>query len=116
MHVYITIHVTNSMSTLHVVPDLILLHAPKRKPGRQIRVNSVLLIGENGSNLGVMDWETALQLADSKGIQMIQVHKETPKSEAIFGLVSCKQLWDDENRKKQAQKTQGMLPRRLLSL
>ena len=60
--------------------------------------------------------ETAIQLADSKGLQIIQVRKETPESEAVFRLVSRKQLWDDEKRKKQAQKTQGMLPRRLLSL
>ena len=53
------------------------------------------------SNLGVMDRETALQLADSKGLQIIQVRKETPESEAVFRLASRKQLWDDEKRMKQ---------------
>ena len=82
----------------------LLQNVAKRKPGRRIRVNSLLLIDENGSNLGVMDRETALQLADSKGLQIIQVRKETPESEAVFRLASRKQLWDDEKRKKQAQK------------
>ena len=51
-----------------------------------------------------MDRETALQLADSKGVQIIQVRKETPESEAVFRLVSRKQLWEDEKRKKEAQR------------
>ena len=82
----------------------LLQNAANRKPGRRIRVDSLLLIDENGSNLGVMDRETALQLADSKGVQIIQVRKETPESEAVFRLVSRKQLWEDEKRKKEAQK------------
>ena len=82
----------------------LLQNAANKKPGRRIRVDSLLLIDENGSNLGVMDRETALQLADSKGVQIVQVRKETPESEAVFRLVSRKQLWEDEKRKKEAQK------------
>ena len=82
----------------------LLQNAANKNPGRRIRVDSLLLIDENGSNLGVMDRETALQLADSKGVQIIQVRKETPESEAVFRLVSHKQLWEDEKRKKQVQR------------
>ena len=82
----------------------LLQNAANKKPGRRIRVDSLLLIDENGLNLGVMDRETALQLADSKEVQIIQVRKETPESEAVFRLVSRKQLWEDEKRKKQVQR------------
>ena len=48
-----------------------------------------------------MDHETAVRLADSKGVQIIQVWKETPELEAVFRLVSRKQLWE---RKKESPK------------
>ena len=103
-----SLHVTHPFISTLVLPSRLysrlLQNAANRKPGRRIRVDSLLLIDENGSNLGVMDRETALQLADSKGVQIIQVRKETPESEAVFRLVSRKQLWEDEKRKKEAQR------------
>lgn len=63
-----------------------------------------LLIDEDGSNLGVMPRNTALQLAESKGLEVVQVRKETPGEKAVCKLVSRKQIWDQEKRQKQARK------------
>ena len=82
----------------------LLQHAEQRKPAKQIKVKTLLLIDENGSNLGVMDRETALQLAESKGARIVQVQKETIDSKAVFKLFLRKQLWEEEQRKKKLQK------------
>ena len=75
-----------------------------KKPARTIKVKDFLLIDEDGNNLGVMPRDTALQLAESKGLEVLQVKKETLESKAVCKLVSRKQIWDQEKRQKQASK------------
>ena len=116
-----SLRVTHSFISTLLLPtrlySRLLQNAANKKPGRRIRVDSLLLIDENGSNLGVMDRKTALQLADSKGVQIIQVRKETPESEAFFRLVSRNSCGRKKSAKnKYKGKTRGVLPRRLLFL
>ena len=80
VHVYSHVSITHPfMST---IPDSWLLqNVANRKPGRQIRVNSPLMKMDQT----VMDGETGSSSACRlKGIQIIQVQKETPESEAVF--------------------------------
>ena len=43
------------------------------KRGRRIKSKSVLLIDESGTNLGIMDTKVAIQMAQAKGLELIQV-------------------------------------------
>ena len=46
----------------------------------------------------------ALQLAEGKGLEVVLVKKETSDAKAIFKLVTRKQIWDDEKRRKEQNK------------
>ena len=63
-----------------------------------------LLIDEAGHNLGVMARDTALQLAESKGFEIVQVRKETPEVKAVCKLVSKQQIWEEKKQQKQSKK------------
>ena len=67
-------------------------------------MKTLQLIDEQGNNLGMMDTVTALQLASAKGLEIVQVKKESPDTNAVCKLVSKKQLWEDEKREKERKK------------
>ena len=69
-----------------------------------LKAKLVRVIDENGSNLGEMNSTMAVQLADGRGLELILVQRETKDSVPTYKLVSKKQLWDANKRKKQQSK------------
>ncbi len=76
----------------------------RQQRGRTIRAERFVLIDENGTNTGVVDKETALKLAEAKGLEIIQVQKETPDSNAVCKLLSRKELWEQDKKEKEKNK------------
>lgn len=77
----------------------------ERKRIPQVKVKTLQLIDENGTNLGTMASGMAVRLADAKGLKLVQMRKETPDSTAVFKLFTTKELWGEQKREKQANRT-----------
>ena len=67
----------------------------------KVKEKRVLLINEDGTNLGEMDGDTAVKLSESKGLNIILASKETPERCAVYKLVSGKQLREEKKLKQQ---------------
>lgn len=69
----------------------------------KIRIKSkvVVVIDENGENLGEMETAMATQLAASRGLEIVQVQRETDKAKAVCKYVSKKQLYDEKKQHKE---------------
>lgn len=65
-----------------------------------VREKTVLLIDEDGTNLGEMDGNMAVKLSDSKGLKIVLVNRETPERLAVYKLMSGKKLYEEEKIKK----------------
>lgn len=76
----------------------------EKRPKVKVREKFVILIDEDGTNLGEMDGSTAAKFSDSKGLKIVLVNKETPEHRAVYKLMSGKQLYEEEKIKKQMSK------------
>ena len=72
-----------------------------KRPKVKVKEKTVLLIDEDGTNLGEMDGSTATKLSESKGLKIVLVSKETPERCAVYKLMSGKQVYEEEKLKKQ---------------
>ena len=63
------------------------------------------LIDDSGSNLGVMNSDMALKLAESKNMKLVEVQKSSSNAEAVFRLFTSKQKWEEEKKKKKKAKS-----------
>lgn len=70
----------------------------------KVKEKRILVIDEDGTNLGEMDGYIAVKLADSKGLEIILVQKETPEKCAVYRMMSKKQIYDQKLTKKQKMK------------
>ena len=62
------------------------------------------LIDEQSTNLGVMNSEIAVKLAESKNLKLVEVQKPSPDSEAVYRLFTSKQQWEEAKKKKKSAK------------
>ena len=76
----------------------------ERKAKVKVKEKTVLLIDDDGTNLGEMDGRTATKLADSKGLKIVLVNRETPERHAVHKLMSGKKLYEEEKIRKQKAK------------
>lgn len=70
----------------------------------KIKVKTLQLIDEVGTNLGVMQRETAEGLAAAKGLELVLVQQERGGTSAVYRMVTKKQLWENKKREKKARK------------
>ena len=69
-----------------------------------VKEKRVLVIDEDGANLGEMDRDMAIKLSQSKGLEIVLVHKEMQDRCAVYRMMSKKQLYEEEKMKKQSMK------------
>lgn len=81
-----------------------LLQDAVKKRGRRIQAKTFQLIDEEGNNLGDMDRDTALQIAEGKGLDIVEVRKESKDAGAVCKLVSKRQLWEEGKREREQAK------------
>ena len=81
-----------------------LLQDAVKKRGRRIQAKTFQLIDEEGNSLGDMDRETALHIAEGKGLDIVEVRKESKDTTAICKLVSKRQLWEEGKRDREQAK------------
>lgn len=70
----------------------------------KVKEKRVVVIDEDGANLGEMDGHIAVKLADSKGLEIVLVHKKTPEQCAVYRIMSKKQIDDRKVTKNQQSK------------
>ncbi|EDV20215.1 uncharacterized protein TRIADDRAFT_61382 [Trichoplax adhaerens] len=68
---------------------------------------TVLLIDENGVNLGQKEKSHALSIAESKGFKLVEVSPQA-KPFPVCRLISGKQLYLDKNKRKERSKIEIM--------
>ena len=77
----------------------------KEKKSRvKVKEKTVLLIDDDGTNLGEMDGGMAAKLSESKGLKIVLVNREGPERLAVYKLMSGKKLYEEEKIKKQKSK------------
>ena len=81
-----------------------LLQDAVKRRGRRIQAKTFQLIDEEGNSLGDMDRDTALQIAEGKGLDIVEVRKESKDVTAICKLVSKRQLWEDGKKEREQAK------------
>ena len=67
---------------------------------RRIKSKVVLVVDENGENLGEMATEMAMQLAEARGLEIVQVQRESAGSKAVCKFLSKKQIYDEKKQQK----------------
>ena len=75
--------------------------SPRSRRTLRIQVKTLHLIDEAGHSLGVMTRETAEGLAAAKGLELSLVQKERGDANAMYRMVSKKQLWDEKKKQKE---------------
>lgn len=73
--------------------------------GRKIHQRHLLLLDEEGENLGAMHRADALRLMDDKGLKLVPVneHAEPP----VYRLMSGKQIHEEQMKLREKQKTKA---------
>ncbi|XP_065844111.1 translation initiation factor IF-3-like [Oscarella lobularis] len=70
--------------------------------GEAIKGNRLQVIDENGTNRGVHNRHTALEMARSRGIQLVLVNRTTMPP--VCRLMSTKDIWEREKRVREQRK------------
>ena len=77
-----------------------LVDSHTRPERRKIKAKEVLVIDETGENLGEMQTDLAIQIAGGRGLEIVQVQKETERSKGVYKFVSKKQLYEAKKEQK----------------
>ena len=76
----------------------------RKKPMNRIKQGKIRVIDEDGGNLGEMASSIAIQLAESKGCKLHQVHSGARGDLPVYKIMSQKAIFDTEKRKKEQAK------------